>query len=122
MPATAIFANEALCVVDYRCTAAPGDPAYSEAHTCYSVAYVRKGSFGYRVGGAGGRRQYELVAGGLLVGHPGAEYACTHDHAHGDECLSFQFAPALVEELGRRALWRAGALPPLAEIAVLGEL
>jgi AraC-like DNA-binding protein len=119
MPATALFKSELLSVLDYRCTVAPGTKPFAEAHDAYSVSYVRKGSFGYRVGG----RAFDLVAGGAVIGHPGAEYVCTHDHVHGDECLSFQFAPALIEELGGRPeAWRTGSLPPLSELMVLGEL
>jgi AraC-like DNA-binding protein len=59
----------------------------------------------------------------VLVGRPGDEYTCTHEHQHGDECLSFLLAPELVESLGPRAeTWRTGALPPLPELVVLGEL
>lgn len=118
MAATVIFQSELLSVVDYRCTIAPGTAPFVEAHDAYSVSYVRKGSFGYRLGG----RAFELVAGAAVIGHPGAEYICTHDHVHGDECLSFQLAPALVEMLGRAQAWRAGSVPPLPELMVLGEL
>ena len=67
---------------------------------------------------------FELVAGSVLVGHPGDEYVCTHDHAAGgDECLSFALAPELVESLGgAREVWRTGGVPPLPELVVLGEL
>jgi AraC-like DNA-binding protein len=107
-------------VYDYRCRAGPGDRPFLERHDAWSVSYVRRGSFGYR--GEGGR--FELVAGSILVGSPGAEYLCSHEHhAGGDECLSFHFAPELVESLGARAAhWSAGALPPLPELMVLGEL
>ena len=119
MAATTIFRNGSISVVDYRCSAAPGDAPFVEAHGSYSIAYVRKGSFGYRTRG----RAFELVAGAVVVGHPGGEYVCTHDHVHGDECLSFQFAPALVDSLGGRGeIWRTGSLPPLPELMVLGEL
>src|SRR5687767_219689 len=107
MSATTVFRNELLTVVDYRCTIAPGTAPFAEAHHAYSVSYVRKGSFGYRLGG----RAFDLVAGAAVIGHPGAEYVCTHDHVHGDECLSFQLAPALVEMLGGRAdVWRTGSV------------
>jgi len=86
------------------------------------VAYVRKGSFGYSTRGAA----FELVAGSLLVGHPGDEYVCTHDHhVCGDECLSFHFAPQLAETMSTRVqakAWRVGSVPPLPELMVLGEL
>jgi len=83
------------------------------------VSYVRKGSFGCHSRG----HFFELVAGSVLVGHPGDEYVCTHDHVCGDECLSFFLAPELVEAIGDRAeVWRIGSAPPLPELMVLGEL
>ena len=83
------------------------------------MSYVRKGSFGYRFRG----QSYELVAGSFLVGHPGDEYMCTHDHSGGDECLSFYFNPSLVDAIGGPAdAWQAGCLPPLADMMVFGEL
>jgi len=120
MPATTLFGSAAMTVVDYRCTAGPDDKPYVESHSGYSVAYVRKGSFGCIAGG----EAHELVAGSLMLGYPGDEYMCTHDHhACGDECLSFQFSPMLVDELGGPPeAWRKGAVPPLAETMVLGEL
>jgi AraC-like DNA-binding protein len=93
-------------------------------HQAYSLAYVRKGAFGYRLGSA----SFELVAGAILVGRPGDEYVCTHDHhLHGDECLSFHLSPEVVDELPlvaskRRDAWRASGIPPLPELMVLGEL
>ena len=48
---------------------------------------------------------------------------CTHDHASGDECLSFQLGPDLVEAIGGpKSVWHAGCLPPAGELMVLGEL
>jgi AraC-like DNA-binding protein len=110
----------ALSVVDYRCSAGPADAPYLERHSGFSVSYVRKGSFGCRTRG----RSFELVAGSVLVGHPGDEYTCTHDHAAGgDECLSFGLAPELVAAIGdARETWRTGGVPPLPELMVLGEL
>lgn len=107
-------------VVDYRCSAGPAEQPFTEVHQGYSVSYVRKGSFGYRVRGA----TYELVAGSVLVGHPGDEFMCTHDHhVCGDECLAFHLSPRFVELVGGdRGRWRAGGLPPLPELMVLGEL
>src|SRR4029434_6863401 len=93
----------ALSVVDYRCSAGPADAPYPEQHSGFSVSYVRKGSSGCATGG----QSFELVAGSVLVGHPGDEYMCTHDHAAGgDECLSFGLAPELVAALGdHRETW-----------------
>jgi len=120
MPATTIFRNEHVAVVDYRCTIGPGDgPASTEVHSGHSLSYVRKGTFGYRVG----RASYELVTGSILIGHPSCEYKATHEHAFGDECLSFHFSHELVDAVGGPAhLWRSRALPPLPELLVVAEL
>ena len=85
---------------------------------------MRKGSFGLHCRG----KFSELVAGAVLIGHPGDEYTCTHDHVCGDECLSFFLSPELVEAIGDskagdgRAIWKIGSAPPLPELMVLGEL
>jgi AraC family transcriptional regulator len=111
-----------LTVVDHRCAAGPGDRPYTEVFPAHVIAYVRKGSFGCRARG----RSFELVPGSVFVGHPGDEYMCTHEHAHGgDECLSVQLDPALAATLPAGelpAIWRAGCLPPLPQLMVLGEL
>jgi len=81
MAVTTLGVHGALRIQDYRCTAAPGDTPYVEVHTGFSLSYVRKGSFGYRIGG----KSFELVAGSVLLGRPGDEYQCTHEHVEGDE-------------------------------------
>lgn len=120
MPNTTALRRGSLSATDYRCSAGPADTPYVEQHSAFTISYVRKGSFGCETRGA----SFELVAGSVLIGHPGDEYMCTHDHAAGgDECLSFALAPELVEMLGsRREVWRAGGVPPLPELVVLGEL
>jgi AraC-like DNA-binding protein len=107
-------------VFDYRCTATPNDRPFREVHRYHSVSYVRKGSFACQTRG----RAFELVAGAVLVGRADDEYTCTHDHHDGgDECLSFQLTPELVESFGSRSsAWLVGNVPPLAELMVLGEL
>ena len=119
MTATTLLQRQSISVSDFRCSAAPGDAPFVERHRCHSISYVRKGSFGYRTRG----RFFELVAGSILVGHPGSEFICSHDHVCGDECLSFFLSPELVEATGGRAeLWQIGCVPPLPELMVLGEL
>jgi AraC-like DNA-binding protein len=119
MTATTLLQRQSMSVSDFRCSARAGDPPFVERHRCHSVSYVRKGSFGCTSRG----RSFELVAGSILVGHPGDEYICTHDHVCGDECLSFFLSPELVDAIGDRAgLWQIVAVPPLPELMVLGEL
>jgi AraC-like DNA-binding protein len=119
MVSRTILRRESISVLDYRCAAGPADRPFVEQHDAFSISYVRKGSFGYRAGGD----SFELVAGALVIGHPGGEFMCTHDHVQGDECLSFQLADRLVDAVGGRpGVWQSGSLPPLPEIMVLGEL
>ncbi|HZF27169.1 MAG TPA: AraC family transcriptional regulator [Steroidobacteraceae bacterium] len=119
MLATIPLQRGPISVVDCLCTSGPADRPFVEVHNRHTVAFVRRGSFGYRHRG----RAFDLVAGSVLVGHPGDEFMCTHDHVHGDECLSLHLEPELAESLGGDAtLWRVGGLPPLPELMVLGEL
>jgi AraC-like DNA-binding protein len=119
MTRTTLLQRPAISVSDFRCSAGPGDTPFVEQYQCHSVSYVRKGSFGCQSRG----RSFELVAGSILVGHPGDEFTCSHDRVCGDECLSFFLSPELVETIGDRAeVWRVGAAPPLPELMVLGEL
>ena len=119
MSATTLLQRPSMTVSDFRCTAVPGDRPFVELHRSHSISFVRKGSFGYESRG----RSHELVAGSLLIGFPDTEFVCTHDHVCGDECLSFFFEPEFVENIGNRGeAWKVGAIPPLAELMVLGEL
>jgi AraC-like DNA-binding protein len=119
MTATTLLERSSILVSDFRCDAGPGDRPFAEQHRCHSISYVRTGSFGLRCRG----KSDELVAGSALIGHPGDEYTCTHEHVCGDECLSFFLSPELVETLGdSKAIWQVGSTPPLPELVVLGEL
>lgn len=107
-------------VIDYRCSAGPRSPTFTELHGSHSISFVRRGSFGYRTRG----REFELVAGSMLIGHRDDEFECTHDHhACGDECLAFHLSPEVVASIGdASSVWRVGALPPVPKLMVLGEL
>src|SRR5882757_1684659 len=119
MNRTPLLQRDRISVTEFRCSAEPGDKPFAEQFASHSVSYVRKGSFGCHCRG----RSHELVAGSILIGHPGDEYVCTHDHVVGDECVSFFLDPELVETIGdRAAVWQVGSVPPLSELMVLGEL
>lgn len=116
-----IIVEGPITVADYVCDATPRDAPAVEVHRNHSISYVRHGSFGCTARGL----RHELVAGSFLIGAADDEYICTHDHTQGgDACLSFQLSAETVEELApaRRALWRTGAMPPLPQLMVLGEL
>src|SRR5262245_17013765 len=120
MAAESLLRTPSIHVDDYRCTAGPGVRPFTELHGGFSLAYVRRGSFGYRFRG----RAHDLVAGSVLLGRPGDEYVCTHEHhACGDECLSFHPTEELVDGIGNATMaFEAGALPPIPEVMVLGEM
>jgi AraC family transcriptional regulator len=119
MPIATALLQGPVSVIDYRCDAPPREQPYTEVHAGYSVSYVRKGGFGYRAIG----QAFDMVPGSVLIGHPGDEFVCSHEHRSGDECLSFQLAPELVDSLGAQdGVWRTGSLAPLPELMVMGEL
>src|SRR3978361_182745 len=119
MTATPLLQRPLISVSDFRCSAAPGDAPFVEQHRGHSISYVGKGSFGCETRG----RFFELMTGSILIGHPGDEYTCSHDHVCGDECLSFFLSPELVDAIGDgKDIWQVGCAPPLPELMVLGEL
>ena len=114
-----LLTGPSLSVVDYCCDAGPGTKPFLERHEDFSLSFVRAGSFGYRTGG----RSFELVTGSVLVGRPGDEYMCTHEHVCGDECLSFRLSPELADTIGRGPVgWKTSYVPPLPGLMVLGAL
>ena len=102
MVAHALLQREALSVFDYRCSCGPDDAPFVELHEGYS--HLVRAARQLRLSRARPQR-IELVAGSVLVGRPGDEYVCTHEHhVCGDECLSFQLSP---EPWSRRSAVRA---------------
>ncbi|MBR0852453.1 helix-turn-helix domain-containing protein [Bradyrhizobium diazoefficiens] len=119
MESKRLLTSRSITVSEFRCDAGPDDTPFAECRDGHSIAYVRSGSFGCHCRAG----FFELVAGSMLVGAPGDEYTCTHEHVSGDVCLSFFFSEDLVDALGgRREVWQVGATPPLPELMVLGEL
>lgn len=119
MDATTLLTTPSMTVSEFRCDAGPDETPFAECRTGHSIAYVRSGSFGCHCRAG----FFELVAGSMLVGAPGEEYTCTHEHVSGDVCLSFFLGEEFVDSLGgRREAWHVGATPPLPELMVIGEL
>src|SRR6201994_445508 len=119
MSSITLLQRPSVTVSDFRCSAVPGDKPFVEQHSCHSISFVRKGSFGYHSRG----RSHDLVAGSFLIGSPGAEFARTPHPIFGDEMPSFFLSPELGDAIGGRSdAWDVGATPPLAELMVLGEL
>ncbi len=75
------------------CSAGPQDRPFEERHDTVCIAVVLEGSFQYR----SSRGAALLAPGDLLLGEVGQCFECGHEHAAGDRCLSFHFAPAYFE-------------------------
>jgi AraC family transcriptional regulator len=118
-------------VEDLICASGPQDPIFEERHGDVSIAMVLAGTFQYRgstqKGAANGGIRNELMTpGSLLLGNAGSNFEVGHEHAAGDRCLSFQFAPAYFERIACDAGARKGErgfrllrLPPLRELSSL---
>jgi AraC-like DNA-binding protein len=109
-------------VSDVVCTSGPRDRAFEEQHTGFSIAIVAAGTFQYR----STKGQELMTPGSLLLGNPGQRFECGHEHAEGDRCLSFYYAPDYFENLAADCGLRAGRpalqalrLPPAREFSRL---
>jgi AraC-like DNA-binding protein len=108
-------------VADIVCCAGPRDRPFEEQHDDMCVAVVLAGTFQYRssCGSA------VLLPGALLLGNERQCYECGHDHATGDRCVSFHFAPDHLERIAaclpgvRRAGFSQPRLPPSGRLVSL---
>jgi AraC family transcriptional regulator len=117
---TALATGEGWRVAEVICTAGPDDRPFEERHGAASIALVLAGTFVYR----GERGSALMSAGSLLLGSPGQNYECSHQHGAGDHCLSFQYEPELIERLAHDAhastsALRRNYLPPSRALAPL---
>jgi AraC family transcriptional regulator len=105
--------------VSVRCTAGPQDRAFAETHDSVCVALVTHGTFRYRTS----QGTAVMAPGSLLLGNVGACFECGHEHAWGDHCLSFQFAPdhwlRLTEEAGGAERFSGPKVPPVPGLEAL---
>lgn len=113
---TRIATSENWSVGDVLCTSGPADRPFEERHSGVSIAIVIAGTFQYRTS-AGGEL---MTPGALLLGNAGDRYECGHEHAAGDRCIAFRYAPHFFERIAAdagvpRGVRRFGAsrLPPL---------
>jgi len=133
-------------VEDLICASGPQDPIFEERHGSVSIAMVLAGTSQYRgsagqgsanggsakrgsviSGSANGAIRNELMTpGSLLLGNAGQSFEVGHEHAAGDRCLSFQFAPEYFERIASDAGvkqsdrgFRMLRLPPLQELSSL---
>jgi AraC family transcriptional regulator len=117
-----IAAGEGWSVADVVCTCGPGDHPFEEQHAHYTIAIVLAGTFQYRSSLGHGL----MTPGSLLLGNAGQCFECGHEHAEGDRCVSFWYAPDYFERLAADAGARGATvdftvanLPPLRALSPL---
>lgn len=120
MPDVRSLHRGAVSVAEYACRADALATPVAEMHAAWSISTVRRGSFGCTCRG----RRHELVPGSVLIGRPGDEYVCTHEHHRGgDACLAFFFAPDVADEVRHaRTPWMSDALPPTLALTAVADL
>src|SRR4051812_10117499 len=82
-------------VSDVTCSAGPHDRRFEERHDSVCIAVVTHGTFQYR----SPRGAALLAAGTVLLGNEGECFECGHEHAAGDRCLAFHYAPEHLEAI-----------------------
>ena len=108
-------------VWDIVCTAGPHERPFEERHESACIAVVTEGTFQYR----SPHGSAVLTPGAVLLGNEGTCFECGHEHATGDRCLSFHFAPEILEAAiaavpgARRAAFAVPRLPPLPRLMPL---
>jgi AraC-like DNA-binding protein len=90
-----IGAGEGWTVSEFLCRLGPADRPFEERHDRFTIAAVIEGSFRYHCDSG----KALLYPGSFLLGNVGSAFECGHEHAAGDRCISFSFAPALFEEI-----------------------
>ena len=116
-----IASGDGWTVADVVCTSGPQDRPFEERHTRYSIAMVVAGSFEYRTP----RGHALMTPGSLLLGNEGQCYECGHQHAAGDRCVSFWYAPEYFEQMAAdsgargRLGFRNARLPAIAAVSPL---
>lgn len=116
-----LASGDGWAVSDIACHAGPRDRAEEELHMNFCIAVVASGSFQYQ--SSAGREL--MTPGSLLLGSPGQQFKCGHEHGVGDRCISFaydaEFFESLASETGMGLPSQLAALrvPPKREFALL---
>ena len=104
------------------CTLGPADRPFEERHAQVSIGVVVVGSFQYRT--PLGRDL--MTPGSFLLGNAGQCFECGHEHAAGDRCVAFRYAPDWFDDLAADAgatrgqrRFRVSRLPPVRELSAL---
>jgi AraC-like DNA-binding protein len=106
-------------VHDFICTCGPDDRDAEEQGSTSGVALLVSGSFVVR----NHHGTSLLSEGSMFLVEAGRCFVCSHRHAAGDRCLSFQFAPEVfarvAHDAGVRPNFAHNRLPPLRALSGL---
>jgi AraC family transcriptional regulator len=106
-------------VHDFICTCGPNDRDAEEQGSTSGVALLVSGSFVVR----NHHGTSLLSEGSMFLVEAGRCFVCSHRHAAGDRCLSFQFEPEVFERVahdaGARPNFAHNRLPPLRALSGL---
>jgi AraC family transcriptional regulator len=111
-----LAAGEGWTVSEMLCSAGPRDRVFEERHAQACLAIVTQGTFQYRSSSG----QVLMTPGSLLLGNPEQYFECGHEHAAGDQCISFAYEPeyfaGLAHDAGmKRASFARLRIPPVRE-------
>jgi AraC family transcriptional regulator len=113
-----LAAGEGWNVRDVACDYGPHDHSFVEEHAETAISAVMRGTFQYRTQAGSAT----LVPGSLLLGNAASSFECGHEHAQGDRCLAFHFAPSYFDTVaagvtGARATkFSYAGIPPMNEL------
>lgn len=116
-----LFSGKGWSVSDVVCSSGPNDRPFEEQHGDICIAVAAEGTFRYR----SGQGSAMLAPGAILLGNRGACFECGHEHGVGDRCISFHYAPELMEDVlaavpgARRLSFEKPGLPPSLELEPL---
>lgn len=109
-------------VADVLCTCGPADRPFEEGHAEAVIGVVLSGSFAHRSPWGRGL----MTPGSWMLGNRGEAFECSHDHAAGDRCVAFHYAPDYFDRIAADAgaprnarRFRASRVPPVREVSAL---
>ena len=114
--------GEGWSVEDVVCTSGPGDRPFDEQHSEVAIGVVVAGTFAYRSPWGRGL----MTPGSWLLGNAGEHFECSHEHAAGDRCVAFHYAPDYFERVAADAgaprgarRFRLSRVPPVRAVSAL---
>ena len=120
--ARVLAGGEGWSVEDVICTSGPEDRPFDEQHAKVAIGVVVAGTFAYRSPWGRGL----MTPGSWVLGNAGEHFECSHEHAAGDRCVAFHYAPDYFERVAADAgvprgarRFRVSRVPPVRAVSAL---